>query len=223
VTLALLAGSCLLAGCSRGPFPGVGPVPTLSAGQTATVTFCNNEQARITEPAVLHGAAPTAVYVHGGSWVSGDFDTGGFAIDQIGPALNAKGFVVMSVDYRLGPQNRWPAQIVDVKCAVRYLRANARALHVDRSRIGVWGQSAGGQLAALVGTAGPTAGWDVGVYAKQSSRVEAAVDLGPQHPQYRRGERLRTGYLHPASRPGRAGGPPRGARRRQPGSLRRIG
>lgn len=170
----------LLAGCSRGPFPGVGPVPTLSAGQSAVVTFCNDEQARITEPLVLHGDASTALYIHGGDWVSGDLSTGGFAIDRIGPALTARGDVVVSVDYRLGPDNLWPDQIIDVKCAVRYLRANARALHVDPDRIGVWGQSAGGQLAGLLGTAGPTAGWDVGVYPKQSSRVEAVVDLsGP--------------------------------------------
>ncbi len=120
------------------------------------------------------------MYVHGGDWVSGDLGTGGFAIDRIGPALTAHGFIVMSVDYRLGPESLWPDQIVDVKCAVRYLRANARALQVDPDRIAVWGQNAGGQLAGLVGTAGPTAGWDVSVYPKQSSKVEAVVDLsGP--------------------------------------------
>lgn len=176
----MLAGAGLLVGCSRGPFPGVGPVPTLSPGQTATVTFCNNVEAKITEPSVGHAAAPVAVYVHGGSWISGDFDTGGFAVSEIGPLLNARGFVVMSVNYRLGPAHRWPDQIIDVKCAVRYLRANARALHVDPHRIGVWGQSAGAQLADLLGTTGPTAGWDVGVYARQSSAVQAVVDLsGP--------------------------------------------
>jgi acetyl esterase/lipase len=174
-----MAGGVLV-GCSRGPFPGVGPVPTLSAGQAATVTFCNDVQAKITEPKTSHGPAPAAVYVHGGSWISGDFDSGGFDIGEIGPLLNARGFVVMSVNYRLGPDHLWPDQIVDVKCAVRYLRANARALHVDSRRIGMWGQSAGGQLAGLVGTAGTTVGWDTGVYPKQSSAVEAVVDLsGP--------------------------------------------
>jgi acetyl esterase/lipase len=165
-----LAVTGLVSGCSRGPFPGVGPVPTLSAGQSATIT----------EPPVLHGDASAAIYVHGGDWVSGDLGSGGFAIDRIGPALTAHGFIVMSVNYRLGPDNLWPDQIIDVKCAVRYLRANARALDVDPDRIAVWGQSAGGQLAGLVGTAGRAAGWDVGVYPKQSSKVEAVVDLsGP--------------------------------------------
>jgi acetyl esterase/lipase len=144
------------------------------------VSYCNHEQARITEPATLHGAAPAAVYVHGGSWISGNYDTGGFLIKAIGPALTAQGFVVVSVDYRLGPQARWPDQIVDVKCAIRYLRANASQLNIDPNEIGAWGQSAGGHLVALLGTAGPGAGWDVGAYPNESSKVEAVVDMaGP--------------------------------------------
>jgi len=157
-----------------------GPVPTLAAGQTATVTYCNHQKARITEPATLHGRAPVAVYVHGGSWVSGDLNTGGFIINQIGPALASKGFIVVTLDYRLGPSKPWPAQIVDVKCAIRYLRANAAALDVNPTEIGTWGQSAGGHLSALLGTAGPSAGWDVGAFRTQSSKVEAVVDMaGP--------------------------------------------
>jgi acetyl esterase/lipase len=152
----------------------------LPAGKTVTVTYCNHQQARITEPTVLHGPAPVAVYVHGGSWVSGDLNTGGFIISQIGPALASKGFVVVSVNYRLGPTDPWPAQIVDVKCAIRYLRANATQLNVNPTEIGTWGQSAGGHLAALLGTAGPSAGWDVGAYREQSSKVQAVVDMaGP--------------------------------------------
>ncbi len=155
-------------------------VRALGAGESAVVTYCNGQQAQITEPPVLSGAAPAAVYLHGGAWVSGDRTTGGFIIDSIGPMLNADGFVVMSIDYRLGPQEQWPAQIEDAKCAVRYLRAKAALLHLDPNEIGVWGHSAGGHLAALVGTAGPSAGWDAGAYADQSSAVQAVVDMaGP--------------------------------------------
>ena len=156
------------------------PAPTLAAGQHATVTYCNNERARITEPKSLHGPAPAAVYVHGGSWISGNYDTGGFLIKAIGPALAAEGFVVVSVDYRLGPKARWPDQIVDVKCAIRYLRAYATQLNIDPNEIGAWGQSAGGHLVGLLATAGPKAGWDVGAYTEESSRIEAVVDMaGP--------------------------------------------
>jgi acetyl esterase/lipase len=159
---------------------GTTPAPALGAGQHATVTYCNHEHARITEPATLAGPAPTAVYVHGGSWVSGNYSTGGFLIDKIGPELAQKGFVVVSLDYRLGPKAKWPDQIVDVKCAIRYLRANAQQLNIDPNAIGAWGQSAGGHLVGLLGTAGPSAGWDVGTYPDQSSKVDAVVDMaGP--------------------------------------------
>jgi acetyl esterase/lipase len=152
----------------------------LVAGQQVTIRYCNDQQARITEPASLHGPAPAAVYVHGGSWVSGDYDTGGFIIDRIGPALAARGFVVVSLDYRLGPRGHWPDQIVDVKCAIRYLRANAAHFHIDPAAIGAWGQSAGGHLVALLGTAGRSAGWDIGAYRTESSTVQAVVDMaGP--------------------------------------------
>jgi len=154
--------------------------PALAAGQVATVRYCDHAQARITEPAALHGPAPAAVYVHGGSWVSGNYDSGGFITDTIGPALSADGFVVVGIDYRLGPTEKWPDQIVDVKCAIRYLRANARRLDIDPGEIGAWGQSAGGHLVALLGTAGPAAGWDVGPYPGVSSSVQAVVDMaGP--------------------------------------------
>ncbi len=154
--------------------------PDLAAGQQATLTYCNHQRARLTEPASLHGSAPAAVYVHGGSWVSGDYDTGGFIIDTIGPALARAGVVVVSLDYRLGPTEHWPDQIEDVKCAIRYLRANAAHLHIDPDDIGSWGQSAGGHLVALLGTAGPSAGWDAGPYPGESSAVQSVVDMaGP--------------------------------------------
>jgi acetyl esterase/lipase len=162
--------------------PATSPAATrdLTAGQHVIIRYCNNQEARITEPRTLRGPAPAAVYVHGGSWVSGDYDTGGFIINSIGPALAARGFVVVSLDYRLGPHGRWPDQIVDVKCAIRYLRANAHRFHIDPAEIGAWGQSAGGHLVALLGTAGRSAGWDIGAYLKESSGVQAVVDMaGP--------------------------------------------
>ena len=169
-------------GCARTPEPAVGSEtpPALAAGQTIDVTFCSDQTARISAPANLDKPAPASVYLHGGSWIGGDQNTGGFIISEIGPALNAAGFVVANVDYRLGPDAQWPAQIEDVKCAIRYLRAYAKELHIDPKHIGTWGHSAGGHLAALSGTAGPSAGWDTGAYLKYPSTVEAVADLsGP--------------------------------------------
>jgi acetyl esterase/lipase len=132
------------------------------------------------EPPILRAPAPAAVYVHGGSWVSGNLNSGGFIIRTVGPDLASLGFVVVSIDYRLGPREPWPAQIEDVKCAIRYLRANAHALNINPNAIGAWGHSAGGHLVALLGMAGPAAGWDVGAHPGVSSKVQAVVDMaGP--------------------------------------------
>jgi acetyl esterase/lipase len=171
-----------LAGCGGTPVPAVGSEtpPPIAAGQTINVTFCSDQTARITAPANIRRPVPLAVYIHGGSWIGGNQESGGFIISEIGPALNAAGFEVANVDYRLGPEALWPAQIEDVKCAIRYLRAYAKDLHIDPHRIGAWGHSAGGHLVALLGTAGPSAGWDTGPYLKYSSAVEAVADLsGP--------------------------------------------
>jgi acetyl esterase/lipase len=92
------------------------------------------------------GPFPVIVFLHSGAWISGD--RGG------GPALRqaARGYAVASIDYRLAPQFHWPAQIEDCKAAVRWLRANAARFHLDANRVGVFGTSAGGHLAAVLGT-----------------------------------------------------------------------
>jgi acetyl esterase/lipase len=118
---------------------------------------------------------PAAVFVHGGGWEKGDAGP----LNRLSPVesgLLGQGFVVASVNYRLGPQYVWPAQIEDVKCTIRSLRANAATYGIDTTRIGVWGSSAGGHLVAMLGTAGPSAGYDVGQYLDQSSAVQAVVD-----------------------------------------------
>jgi acetyl esterase/lipase len=125
-----------------------GPVPS-GAGQR-TVTYCATQQME------LHGnrdvTQAAVLYVHGGGWESGNRTTG-FERRMIGPLTDA-GFVVATIDYRLAPGSRHPAQAQDVACAVRYLRANAAALGIDPRRIGIMGDSAGGHLAALTAMAG---------------------------------------------------------------------
>ena len=66
--------------------------------------------------------------------------------------LARAGFVTVSADYRLAPTSTFPAQLEDVRAAVRWLRAHALELGIDPGRIGVWGISAGAHLAALLGT-----------------------------------------------------------------------
>lgn len=92
---------------------------------------------------------PAIVFVHGGGWRQGDRSEG----LPLLPALTADGkYVVATIDYRLTTVAKWPAQIHDCKAAIRYLKANAARFHLDPDRIGVWGSSAGGHLAALLGT-----------------------------------------------------------------------
>ncbi len=125
------------------------------------------------------GSVPAVLYVHGGGWEHGDARLGGVNA-LIAHDLNQRGILVAAVNYRLAPQNQWPAQIEDVKCAVRYLRANAQRYGINPSEIGAWGGSAGGHLVSMLGTAGRGAGFDTGQYLEQSSSIQAVVDMfGP--------------------------------------------
>jgi acetyl esterase/lipase len=98
------------------------------------------------EPA---GPLAAIVDVHGGAWIRGDRTTGALH----GRALAAAGLVVISLDFRQGPDHRHPAGSADVAAGVRWTRANARGLGVDPRRIGILGSSSGGQLAILAGIA----------------------------------------------------------------------
>ncbi len=95
--------------------------------------------------------------------------------------LVKRGFLVASINYGLAPQHSILEQIENTKCAIRFLRANAAGLGINPDKIGVLGSSAGGHLAALLGTADYGAGMDEsGGFLDQSSRVKAVVDLyGP--------------------------------------------
>jgi acetyl esterase/lipase len=123
--------------------------------------------------------APLVIYVHGGGWEKGS-KNGGAWLGSIGNELLARGYIVAAVDYRLAPEHKWPAFINDVKCAVRFLRANAEKYHVDTNHIGTWGSSAGGHLVAMLGTSDAAAKLEGEHYLDQSSRVQAVVDFfGP--------------------------------------------
>jgi len=130
-------------------------------------------------PKEASGAVPAVLYVHGGGWITGN-KTAGAGVLEI-PELVSRGYLVAAVNYRLAPRYKFPAQIEDVKCAVRFLRANAATYGIDPERIGAWGGSAGGHLVALLGVTDATAGLEGdGGYADQSSRVQAVVDMfGP--------------------------------------------
>jgi gluconolactonase len=92
---------------------------------------------------------PACVFIHGGGWMNGNKEK----FRPISIALAEKGYVVANVEYRLGRVAKYPAAVQDCSLAVRWLRANAARFGVDPARIGAWGGSAGGHLAAMVAAA----------------------------------------------------------------------
>jgi len=92
-------------------------------------------------------ALPALVYFHGGGWVIGDLDTHDGVCRLI---ANAAGCAVISVDYRLAPEHKFPAAVDDAVAATEWIAAHAGTLGIDASRLAVGGDSAGGNLAAVV-------------------------------------------------------------------------
>ncbi len=117
--------------------------------------------------------APLVVFIHGGGWQAGSYK------DCKLSWLTEHGFAVASVSYRLSDEATFPAQIHDCKAAIRFLRGNADRFGYDARRIAVAGTSAGGHLAALLGTSGGVAELegDLGDHTDQSSRVQAVIDF----------------------------------------------
>lgn len=118
---------------------------------------------------------PLVIWIHGGAWRSGD-KTGDQAL-----WLLREGFATASINYRPSGEAHFPAQIEDCKAAVRYLRSRAKEFGIDPDRIGVWGSSAGGHLAALLGTTGGVRELEGNPDNPEiSSRVQAVCDFfGP--------------------------------------------
>jgi acetyl esterase/lipase len=116
-------------------------------------------------------SAPVLVFVHGGSWVGGSRRGQGAHLIR---ELVGRGWLCVSIDYRLGPHNRWPAMIVDVKRAIAWVRASIRRHGGDPGRIAIAGGSAGGHLATLAALSGND--FQPG-FADADTSVAAAVSL----------------------------------------------
>ncbi|WP_425617111.1 alpha/beta hydrolase fold domain-containing protein [Anatilimnocola sp. NA78] len=131
----------------------------------------------LARPEKLDKAAPCILVIHGGAWRGGDRRQHTNIIFQLAQA----GYVAATVQYRLCPTHRFPAQVEDVKCAVRYLRSSAEEHKINREMMGAIGFSAGGHLSMMLGTMGKDDGLEgEGGHADESSRVQCVVSFfGP--------------------------------------------
>jgi acetyl esterase/lipase len=119
------------------------------------------------------GRHPLVIYLTGGGFVMSPKES---AFDQR-TFVTQQGFVVASVQYRtVGDGATYADTLADVKSAIRYLRAHADAYGIDPDHVGIWGESAGGYLAAMVGVTGDVKTFDKGENLDQSSRVQTVID-----------------------------------------------
>jgi acetyl esterase/lipase len=120
---------------------------------------------------------PCVVVIHGGGWAAGDKS----AHDDLTWKFAERGYVSATVGYRFAPADVFPAQVNDVKCAVRFLRANADKYGIDPKRVGAVGFSAGAHLSLMLATMDKEDGLEGdGGWADQPSKVQAAVSFfGP--------------------------------------------
>jgi len=130
-------------------------------------------------PAQGEGPFPVILSIHGGAFMSGDKRD-----VQVKPMLEGlkRGYAVVSINYRLSGEAIFPAQIYDVKAAVRWIKANANLYKLNPDKIAAWGGSAGGHLSALLGTSGDVKELEdlSQGNSDKSGRVQAAVDwFGP--------------------------------------------
>lgn len=129
---------------STPPAPEIGAVKDLAAdGPAGSVPL------RLYRPWEVPAATalPALVFFHGGGWVIGDLDTHDVLCRQL---TAGAGISVVAVDYRLAPEHRFPAAIDDAWAATRWVAAHAAELGIDAGRLAVGGDSAGGNLAAVV-------------------------------------------------------------------------
>lgn len=133
----------------------------------------------LVEPTEGEGPFPALVVIHGGGWRGGNKRDGYVRAVMIGAAR--RGYVAIAPQYRFCPKEKFPAQVHDVKAAVRWLRTHAEEHKVDAQHIGAVGASAGGHLSLMLGLTGPDDGLEGDVPSDApSSKVQAVVNyFGP--------------------------------------------
>jgi acetyl esterase len=159
--------------------------PTIASAESLTIPGpAGDVPARLYKPLTLRqidGLSPCLVFFHGGGWVIGNLDSHDVACRTL---ADEGQLIVMSVDYRLAPEHKFPAAVDDAIAATEWISSNSRELGIDASRLIVGGDSAGGNLAAVVAIhareAGPKLAGQVLIYP--------ATDFAMTHPSHRESE-----------------------------------
>lgn len=112
----------------------------------------NAQKLDIFLPDTVKEKNPVLIWIQGGGWKSGDKSE--FRNTSRLTELKKRGYAVVVINYRLSGEAKFPAQIFDVKAAIRWVKANATTYKFNSAKVGLWGSSAGGHLSALAGTSG---------------------------------------------------------------------
>jgi acetyl esterase/lipase len=175
----LLVTAMIVSACESQAAPGVTTVPPgVDAFRDLNYVEGSTDPAQTLDLYVPQNSPkplPLLIYIHGGAWTGGDKKS-------CPPLLFVNdGYAAASLEYRFSNKAKFPAQIQDCQAAIRFLRGNAKKYNLDVDHFGVGGESAGGHLAALIGTSGGTHAFaPIGGYLDQSDRVQAVCDLfGP--------------------------------------------
>jgi len=116
---------------------------------------------------------PAVILIHGGGWKSGDKSH----MQYLAQEIASKGYSCFPVEYRLSDEAKYPAAILDVKEALRYIKSNASKFNVDPNKIAVLGCSSGGQMAALIGTTNTNPEFEEKSNLNQNTSVQAIIDM----------------------------------------------
>jgi len=126
-------------------------------------------------PQKFTGRLPVILWIHGGGWTIEELNKTDHMPKKQFSELVCEGFIIASVEYTLAQQEPFPQMIKDLKTAVRFLRANADKYGIDPSRVGCWGESAGGHLSSLLAVSHGVAEFEGEEWEAYSSDIQACI------------------------------------------------
>lgn len=131
---------------------------------------------------------PVVILIHGGGWKSGNKNQ----MHLMAQEIASKGYACFAIEYRLAPEAKYPAAILDVKSAIKFIKLNARKYNANPNKVAVLGCSSGGQMAALIGTTNGNSAFEDKNDVSGNALVQAIIDmdgiLAFKHPESEEGK-----------------------------------